>query len=316
MVQEGGLAEVLGLSRRADLALAAGHYRDAKAILETVRFDAQKLGNSFAEAKSDLLLAELNPGAPLPRDSSLHSIQWLEKNPSIILFLGRMYAARHQAKEAEEMLKLIKVVLQKRNSAVAHTADFLLQAEVAMARARPMEAVVAARKAIEYDNSPLAVETLARAYDAAGRYLESAAEYENVLKRANQRCESDDSPAFHKVVEAHYRLGVVYQKMGKFDRSKEELEKFISYWNDPDPDLEIYKDAVGRIRALRARLAPSSGMPTPAIYKADSLIPSTRRSRSIRFSLITAVQNGARPSQLATRQNVWQTWPASNNTTR
>ena len=316
MVQEGGLSEVLGLSRRADLALATGHYRDAKTILETGRFDAQKLGNKYAEAKTDLQLAELNPAAPLPRDSSLHSIQWLEKNPPIILLLGRMYASRHQAKEAEGMVKLMDGVVQKHNSAMAHSAEFLLQSEVAMARAKQMEAVDAAHKAVEYENSALAVETLARAYDAAGRYSESAAEYENVLKRANQRCEDEDSPAFHKVVEAHYRLGVVYQRMGKSDSSKQEFQKFLSYWNDPDPDLEIYKDAVERMRALRARAGPSSGIPTPATYKADSLIPSTRRSRSIRFSLITAVQNGARPSQLATRQNVWQTWPASNNTTR
>lgn len=316
MVQEGGLSEVLGLSRRADIALATGHYGDARAILETGRFNAQKLGNSNEEAKADLLLAELSPGGALPQDSNLHSIRWLEKNPSIVLLLGRMYATRRQAKEAEGMVKLMEGILQKRNTAVMHSAVFLLQAEVAIARAKPKEAVDAARNAIEYENSPLAVETLARAYDAAGHYQESAAEYENVLKRANQRCESDDSPAFHKVVEAHYRLGVVYQKMGKSDSSKQELQKFLSYWTDPDPNLAIYKDAVDRIRALRARALPSSGMPTPATYKADSVIPSTWRSRSIRFSLITAVQNGASPSQLATRQNVWQTWPASSKTTR
>jgi tetratricopeptide (TPR) repeat protein len=227
-----------------------------------------------------------------------------------------MYAGRHQIKETQGTIKLMESILEKRNSATTHSELFLLQAEAAMAHGKAMDAVDAARKAIEYENSPLAVETLARAYDGAGQYQEAAAEYEAVLKRANQRCESDDSPAFHKVVEAHYHLGVVYQKMGKLDGSKQELEKFLSYWTDPDPDLEFYKDALGRIRALRARAGASSGMPTPARYKADSLIPSTRRSRSIRFSLITAVQNGARPSQLATRQKVWQTWPASNNTTR
>lgn len=316
MIQDGGLTELLGLSRRADLALAAGHYRDAKTILETGHFDAQKLGNSTEGAKIELLLAELNPDATLSSDSNLRSTQWLEKNPSIVLLLGRMYAGHHQTKEAQGIIKLMEGIVQKRNSATAHSELFLLRAELAMANGKPTDAVEAARKATEYESSPLAVETLARAYDAAVQYQEAAAEFEALLKRANERCESDDSPAFHKVVEAHYRLGVIYQKMGKSDGSKRELEKFLGYWTDPDPDLEIYKDAVGRIRALRERAGPSSGIPTPARYKADSVIPSTRRSRSIRFSLITAVQNGASPSQLATRQNVWQTWPASSSTTR
>jgi tetratricopeptide (TPR) repeat protein/predicted Ser/Thr protein kinase len=316
MIQDGGLSELLGLNRRADLALASGHYRDAKTILKTGRLDAQKLGNSTEGAKIELLLAQLNPGTPLPADSNLHSVQWLQKNPSIVLLLGRMYAGRHQNKEIQGTIKVMEGILQKRNSASTHSEMFLLQAEAAMANGKPTEAVDASRNAIEYENSPLAVETLARACDAAGQFQEAAAQYEALLKRANQRCESDDSPAFHKVVETHYRLGVVYQKIGKSDASKQALEKFLSFWTDPDPDLEIYKDAVGRIRALRERAEPSSGIPTPARYKADSEIPSTRRSRSIRFSLITAVQNGANPSQLATRQKVWQTWPASSSTTR
>ncbi len=321
MVQEGGNSEVTGLSELADLALATGHFREARTILEAYRFAAQKQGNSAEESKADLLMAELPPRGQLPPASPLRSIPWMEKHPEFILLLGRMYAARHESKEAEGMGKLMEAFIQKRNTAAAHATVFLLQAEVAIAGGKPMEAVDAARKAIDYENSPLAVETLARAYEAAGQYQESAAEYEKVLARASLRSASPapliyDSPAFHKVVEVHYRLGVVYQKLGKSDNSKKELEKFLSYWTDPDPDLETYRDAVARLRTLGARAAPSRGMPTPATYRADSVIPSTRRSRSMRASLKTAVQNGASPNQVAVRQNVWQAWPASRSTIR
>src|SRR6266849_124148 len=44
-------------------------------------------------------------------------------------------------------------------------------------------------------------------------------------------------------------------------------------------------------------------------------MPSKPRSLSINVSLSAAVQNGASPSYIATRQKVWQRWPASSKTT-
>ena len=48
----------------------------------------------------------------------------------------------------------------------------------------------------------------------------------------------------------------------------------------------------------------------------DSLTPSTPRSLSIRESAKAMLQNGASPSHVATRQNVWQACPASSSTAR
>jgi tetratricopeptide (TPR) repeat protein/tRNA A-37 threonylcarbamoyl transferase component Bud32 len=321
MIEEGGNSEVTGLSELADLGLATGHYREARSTLEAYRFAAQKQKNSEEEAKADLLTAEFTPGGQVPPASPLRSMPWMEKHSAYVLLLGRLYAAHHDVKGAEEMARVMESVSEKRDTAATHASAFLLQAEVAIVDGKPLEAVEAARKAIEYVNSPIAVETLARAFEAAGKYQESAAEYEKVLARASQRSASPppigcDSPSFHKVVEVYYRLGIVYETLGRSGDSKKELVKFLSYWSKADSDLGIYKDAVTRLRTAGARTGPSSGMPTPATYSADSVIPSTRRSRSIRDSLNTAVQNGAIPNQVATRQNVWQAWPASRSTIR
>src|SRR6187399_1895995 len=56
--------------------------------------------------------------------------------------------------------------------------------------------------------------------------------------------------------------------------------------------------------------------PTPAAYRTDSVTPSSFRSFSICESASAIVQNGANPSHVAVRQNVWHRWPASARTTR
>ncbi len=316
LVQMGGDNEVIGRDHLVDLAMASGRMRDARTELEAYRLAARRQGNTPADMRAELLLAELSPEGTIATMSDPRLNDFLRNDSTAILMAGLMDAAHHRIKEAEAMKNLMEEIARKRGTPVAQSLANMIRAEIALADGKTGEALDAARKAAEYENSPMAVETLARALEAKGEFQESAEELEKVLMRENQRSESYDGPAFHKVVELHYLLGVVYAKLGRAADSKKELEKFLSYWTNGDPDLEIYKDAVTRLRTLGARVAPLTGIPTPAMYSADSVIPSKRRSRSISVSLKTAVQNGASPSQVATRQNVWQAWPASRRTTR
>jgi tetratricopeptide (TPR) repeat protein/tRNA A-37 threonylcarbamoyl transferase component Bud32 len=316
LVQMGGDNEVIGRNHIVDMAMASGRMRDARSELEAYRLAARRQGNTPAEMRAEILLAELSPEGTISAASDPRLNDFLRSNTTAILMAGRMYAAHHRMKEAEAMKNLMEENAQKRGTPVAQSLANMIRAEIALADGKAGEALDAARKGAAFENSPLAEETLARALEANGEFQESGEEFEKVLARENQRSESYDGPAFHKVVELHYRLGVVFAKLGRDAESKKELEKFMNYWTSADPELEIYKDAVARLRTLGVRVEPSTGMPTPAMYSADSVIPSTRRSRSINVSLNTAVQNGARPSQVATRQNVWQAWPASRRTTR
>src|SRR6266851_6973955 len=61
-----------------------------------------------------------------------------------------------------------------------------------------------------------------------------------------------DEPAFHRTVDAHYRLGVLYQKLGRWSDSRTELQKFLGYWSHADADLAIYQDAQRLLRSLPA----------------------------------------------------------------
>ena len=63
-------------------------------------------------------------------------------------------------------------------------------------------------------------------------------------------------------------------------------------------------DAGRRDEAAVASALVRRGIPTPATYIIDSLTPSRPSARSIAVSATAAVVNGARPSHVATRQNV------------
>jgi tetratricopeptide (TPR) repeat protein/predicted Ser/Thr protein kinase len=252
MVRAGGDAEVTGHEQLADMDLATGQSQEAKKELEAARIAARKQEIALVEAQAEIMLDGLSPGQVPAAESKLRSTEFLQLNPPLILEVGRMNAARHEHKEADAMAKLMGEVLHEQNTARNHSLDYLLHAELALAEGKTAEAIRAARGAVEYEDSPVAVETLARALEAAGQNEDAAAEYEKVLARAAQRSESYDAPAFHKVVEAHYRLGLLYQKLGKTDGARAELGKFLEYWKSADPELEIYKDATLRFRELPA----------------------------------------------------------------
>ena len=72
------------------------------------------------------------------------------------------------------------------------------------------------------------------------------------------RTEPFDEPAFHRAVDAHYRLGVLYQKLGRWGDSRTELQKFLGYWSHADADLAIYRDAQRLLRSLPAGSVPTA----------------------------------------------------------
>jgi tetratricopeptide (TPR) repeat protein len=162
------------------------------------------------------------------------------------------------------MLRAMDSFVEKRQTPRLESLRLVLRAEVALAQGKASEAVEAAQAAVHYENSTMARETLARSYMAAAKNDEAIREYERVLARSGERAESYDAPAFHHVVETHYRLAVLYEKSGQTDRARSHLETFLKYWSQADSDLEIYKDAKRRLRSVPLGLAPPRGTPTPA----------------------------------------------------
>jgi tetratricopeptide (TPR) repeat protein len=132
----------------------------------------------------------------------------------------------------------------------------MLQSEVAVAQSRPLDAVQSASIAIQHLNSPLAIETLARMYEIAGSREEAARQYELLLARSNERqFDSADSPALHAVAAAHYRLGVLYQSLGRDDLALQQFSLFLNYAGEAQRTGPLYEDARKRLAQVRSKTA-------------------------------------------------------------
>ncbi len=261
MLTEGGDSEVEGHLSLADLARATGHYREAKSELRAVIAGSVTYANQTSVLKAKLSLSELL----LEEDSSGGlSRELLTKikppdSPTMGLLLGIAYARSGQMEAANTSLTALNDLIQKRDVPVVQALRYLLTAEIALAERRPADAVIAAQKAIAYQNSAFSVEILGRCYAAAGDNAKAAQQYETLLTRGNERIEGFDEPAFSHVTETHYHLGVLYQKLGQTENSRSHLKAFMGYWATPDTDLKMYMDAQRLLRAL-----PATGTPTAA----------------------------------------------------
>ncbi len=250
MVQAGGDEEAEGWDALADLALATGHYREARSDLEAGVVADQKRGDVYSEVKKRILLGTLTGDQrSIIRFAGTFS-KSDEPDPQLLLLLGVALARGHQLQDAQNMLRTIARLVRQNPVPTTQSFQFLLTAELALARGSPMTALQSAQEAVHYENSSFALETLARCYEAAGKYEDAIREYEQVLARRNERSHSYDTPAFHKIVEAHYQLGTLFEIAGRPESARRYLQDFLKYWSQPDSNLEIYGDAERRLRTL------------------------------------------------------------------
>ena len=266
MVQTGPDAEIEAELSLADLALATGQYGKAEKELKAAIQAAEGNHNRISEAKARIALAEmlLQKGSPSQAGQQLAQVDLSPHSPALALLLARTYAWTGNLQAANRSLRDIDVLISQRDVPALQALRYLTRAEIALAQRRFADAAEAGQRAVVYQKSVVAIETLARCYAAAGMHEQAAEEYKILLTRANElmddtRVEGFDEPAFRRAVDAHYRLGILYQKLGRWGDSRTELQKFLSYWSHADADLGIYKDAQRLLRSL-----PASGVPTPA----------------------------------------------------
>ncbi|MEJ2720101.1 MAG: tetratricopeptide repeat protein, partial [bacterium] len=97
-------------------------------------------------------------------------------------------------------------------------------------------------------NVPLEADMAARAWLALGEPEKAAAEYRGLIEfdpdTNNRRLRN---PIYH------YRLGKVYEEMGKSREAAREYERFLAIWHAADPDRPEYIDAHRRLRAITGR---------------------------------------------------------------
>ncbi len=254
MVKAGGDTEAEGHASLADLDLATGQFREARAQLEAGIVVAESRGNTFAGVKDRLTLAGLSlaEGGLQQFQQEISQIEARAVDPAHLLLLGILSARGHRIDDAQKMLRKLEALAGENQAPRLRSFQYLLQAELQLSLGNAPAAVEAAQKALEYEKSTLALQTLGSIEAAAGKNADAIAAYEQVLARSNERAFSYDAPGFHNVVDIHYHLGSLYQKIGQAGKAKAQLETFLKYWSHPDAGIKIYQDAAQLLRTLAA----------------------------------------------------------------
>ncbi len=239
----------------ADLYWSQGRYRLALGELESARHAAQQRGDTPAQARTGLqvgfLLLERNDrtGAreeALRATAAAQEAGLLALAGSLLVQTGDLSASR--------------ALLRKLEAARAERWAVPLRAELQLAEGKAAAALQTLQQPTVYTFQTLALEIQARAHWAAHELPAAASAYNQVLARQAERAfGAADEPAFHRVVELYYRLGVLTDEQGNKTQAQHTLERFLSYSWDADADAPFVSDARRRLQ----RLAPKGTGLTP-----------------------------------------------------
>jgi serine/threonine protein kinase/tetratricopeptide (TPR) repeat protein len=259
MLALGGDAAGVARAAMADAAQTRDNLKEAIIQLEYgVTADAA-IDNAYAMSRKQILLAELYraSGDQTSLKNSLHKLRE-PSSPELTFLLGKLFARSGRIGGAERQLHRLEQSADKTPRIIC--LSNMLQSEIAVAQSRPLDAIQSASVAVQHLNSPLAIETLARAYEIAGRREEAARQYELLVARSNERqFDSPDSPALHAVAAAHYRLGMLYQSLGHDDLALKQFSLLMIYAGDAERTGPLYEDARKRLAQIRSKTASPVG---------------------------------------------------------
>jgi len=239
LIGRGSATELTARIALADLAMATGRYRDARAHLETGIIAAEKGGNQFEGTRAAIALAELliDMGSTSQLAAALRRVPAPTEDPNLILLLGRIQARGGLLPAARETARRLDAIAADKPYATLRSFQHMMNAELALATGDLATAVEQAETAVRYENSPIALETAARTYAAAGKYAEAIRAYEELVSRGGQRILAYDRPGTRSVSRAYYELGRLAEKNGDAARARIHFEKFLQYWSNPDEGL-------------------------------------------------------------------------------
>jgi serine/threonine protein kinase/tetratricopeptide (TPR) repeat protein len=253
MITAGGAGLVTGRIALADLYQATGRFKETVPLLKAQVSAAEARGDVFAVARANLLLAEQLAARGRTEEAArtLAMIPGANAEPALIMRVGRAYARMRKTSEAKAILVSLQRVTAAKSNPHLRALEAILAASLAAADGRKPDAVALAESAVALERTALAVDELAQAYDGAGRTAEAIVHYEEVLKRASERADLDDDPAFRRVVEIHYRLGELLPASRRAD-ARAHLETFLKYWSNADDGLSMKAAAEHRLATLTA----------------------------------------------------------------
>jgi serine/threonine protein kinase/Flp pilus assembly protein TadD len=253
MLAFGGNSASMARATMADAAETRDNLSEATIQLEYALNADSEIGNTYGMSKDQIYLADIYraSGNRTALIKSLHDLSE-PSIPELIYFLGKVYARSGRLGGAERELRRLEETADKTPRVMSYLN--MLQSEIAIAQNRPPDGIRSAILAIQHLNSPLAIETLAKAYEVAGRGEDAAQQYELLLARSNERqFDSADSPALHAVAAARYHLGVLYQSLDRNELALKEFNLLLIYAGEAKHTGPLYEDARKRLAQVSSK---------------------------------------------------------------
>ncbi len=248
----------------ADLEMSQGHYRAAARQLQTALTIDEQADEKASQARTHLQMARLDLETGDRKAAAREAVQGarLTEDPEVLAQAASVMAEAGDLKAAGEFLKPVEQAGWKPWIAG-------VRAELLRGEGKPGMAAALVASDLGYPVRTPLLETRARVYEADHRPAEAIEAYKELIARGAERATDDeDEPAFHCVVTAYYRLGVIYAELGDSSNAKASLERYLEFASQPDADAPFVEDSRDRLRLL---MEPGSSArefrgrtPTPA----------------------------------------------------
>jgi tetratricopeptide (TPR) repeat protein/predicted Ser/Thr protein kinase len=163
------------------------------------------------------------------------------------LWLGTQYARTGSATKAANVLEKVRPFADMENP--ENSSDLqTLEAELELARGNKDRAVELFSLADKAKRSPMTLEGLAHAYEAAGNSRQAAVWYELFVGMADAPIGWEPQQDW---LAAHYHLASIYLAGGDKVKAATQLDWFLDAWKDADPDIPILKQAKSEYAKLK-----------------------------------------------------------------
>jgi eukaryotic-like serine/threonine-protein kinase len=210
----------VGLAALADIASNRGQIDEARDELQRAVVADEKAHNPYGIALRTLELATLDREPSRDQAAGRADLNEIQDDDRLLILAAGLC---RDEKSSARLQSIIAILEQHRAShETATVQSFLALAKGALARMehRREDEIAFAQSAVRFENSTFAVDYLAGAFAASGMPREAISEFEKVLARSNERMETYDGPAFHRLREIHQELSGLYRKTGDLKRAE------------------------------------------------------------------------------------------------
>lgn len=211
--------------------------------------------NALGAARDGFYLAQLYEA----RGDSARSVQQLEENlriletsntqaPWLEAWIGIYLSRLGAVEQAQKLMARLRRQTQDANPDLRRDLD-RLEGEIALARGQFGAAIDRLEQADRGSNNPATLESLARAYRAAGEEQKAAARIEKLLAQQGGWIGWEPQQDW---LSEQLHLAKIYLRRGESRKAGETLDKLLGIWKDADTD---YLPLIAA-RGLRAQALP------------------------------------------------------------